>query len=149
MKLKAQPSMNFTLFRTLICGAFLLLNLQRVAADSWAIKSPLNSPRHSHTATLLLNGQVLIAGGVSTQDGITNSAEIYDPSTGVTALTGSMSASRWAHAAVLLETGQVLVTGGLGTNEALSTAELYTASTGEWALTEPMKTARVHHTATL
>src|SRR5262245_24905550 len=108
--------MNFTVFRTLICGAFLLLNLQRVAADSWAIKGSLNSPRHSDTATLLLNGQVLVAGGVSTQDVITNSAEIYDPSTGVTALTGSMSTSRWEHAAVLLQTGQVLVTGGFATN---------------------------------
>src|SRR5215510_5549488 len=101
--------MNLTILRSLACGTFLLLYLQGVAANFWDIKSPLNSPRHSHTATSLLNGQVLIAGGISTHDGITNSAEIYDPSTGVTALTSPMSTGRWEHAAVLLRTGQVLV----------------------------------------
>src|SRR5262245_7992888 len=134
--------MNSTVFRTLICTGFILLRLHQVAADSWALKSPLNSPRDSHSATLLLNGQVLIAGGVSTQDGITKSAEIYDPATGVTTSTDSMSTGRWEHAALLLQTGQVLVTGGFATNDSLSTAELFTPASGQWAPTAPMTIGR-------
>src|SRR5215510_3844075 len=111
--------MNSKVFRALLCAGFLMLHLERVTADSWSIKGPLNSPRHSHTATLLSNGQVLIAGGVSTQDGITKTAEIYDPSTGVTTSTDSMNTGRWEHAALLLQTGQVLVTGGFATNDSL------------------------------
>src|SRR5262245_37756416 len=141
--------MNFTIFRMLICAALLLLRLERVAAESWSLQSPLNSPRHSHTATLLSDGQVLIAGGVSTQDAITNSAEIFNPSTGVATLTGSMSTGRWEHVAVLLQTGQVLVTGGFGRQGSLASAELYTPSAGQWVSTAPMTTVRAHHTATL
>src|SRR5215475_12488433 len=112
--------MNSKVLRTLICAAFFTLQIRSVIAESWSIKSPLKSPRHSHTSTALSNGQVLIAGGVSTQDGITKTTEIYDPSTGVSTLTGSMSTGRWDHAAVLLQSGQVLVTGGSSTNDPLS-----------------------------
>ena len=64
-----------------------------------------------HTATLLPNGQVLVAGG----DGITGhlaTAELYDPATGMWTATGSMATARFFHTATLLPNGQVLVAGG-------------------------------------
>src|SRR6476646_1857005 len=69
----------------------------------------MSSARFSHTATLLLNGKVLIAGGG------TATAELYDPSTFRFTGTGSMSIARTAHTAVLLPDGKVLVAGGTDT----------------------------------
>jgi hypothetical protein len=52
--------------------------------------------RTHHTASVLLNGKVLVTGGYS-NGGNTNSAELYDPSTGMWTTTGSMNFSRSAH----------------------------------------------------
>src|SRR5262245_42518915 len=60
------------------------------------------SPRMAHTATLLPNGKVLIAGGAST-------LELYDPSTGTFTATGAMTASRTVDSATLLPDGRVLL----------------------------------------
>jgi hypothetical protein len=82
----------------------------------------MSSGRAWFTATLLLNGRVLVAGG----SGLA-SAELYDPSTGLWTATGSMTAGRYEHTAVLLGSGQVLVAGGSNTaSPSLSSAELYT-----------------------
>src|SRR5215472_2324748 len=59
-------------------------------------------PRASHTATLLPNGKVLIAGGSST-------VELYDPSTGAFTATGAMTASNYVVSATLLPDGRVLL----------------------------------------
>ncbi|CAF1553398.1 unnamed protein product, partial [Adineta steineri] len=48
----------------------------------------MNVPRYSHTASTLANGSVLVAGGASTST-YTNSAELYNPSTGIWTTTGS------------------------------------------------------------
>src|SRR5262245_27635050 len=59
-----------------------------------------------HTATLLLNGRVLITGG---WDGIhrgpSSSAELFDPETGTFTATGSMTTGRGDHSATLLPDG--------------------------------------------
>ena len=70
----------------------------------WLTNSPLNLARHSHSATLLLDGQVLIAGGASNNGGSTNSAnsaELYDPATGLHRLASPMIVARMAHTATL------------------------------------------------
>src|SRR5262249_39359267 len=76
---------------------------------------PLNTSRYQHSATLLHNGKLLIAGGVSctTPGSCTylSSAEIYDPVAGTTSNTGSLAISR-AAPAVLLPNGKVLIAGG-------------------------------------
>jgi WD40 repeat protein len=93
--------------------------------------------RTGHTATLLLSGKVLIAGGVTTslvitpnsvygQQTVLASAEIYDPSTGMFTATGSMPTARTSHSATLLPDGRVLIAGGSGD----LSAEIYDPSSG-------------------
>ena len=102
----------------------------------------------STTATLLPNGQVLVAGGFNGVD--LASAELYDPATGLWTATGSMTSARDHHTATLLPNGQVLVAGGYSFDDfALASAELYDPATGLWTATGSMATARYWHTATL
>lgn len=100
-------------------------------------------PRIGHTATLLSDGTVLIAGGQIAGVGSTNTAEIYNPTTGNFTLTaGTMSTIRNSHAAVLLDTGEVLVMGGYDDSSSITSAELYDPSTGLFSLTGSMTDAR-------
>jgi len=108
----------------------------------------MGTARTNHSATLLKDGTVLVAGGVSF-----SSAEKYDPTTGKFIPTaGSMSVARYSHTATLLAGGKVLITGGGGLNgdPVLATAELFDPSTGMFTLTTGnMSVARTGHNATL
>jgi hypothetical protein len=92
---------------------------------------PLVLDREDHTATVLPNGKVLIAGGIPIL-GVEaqTSAELYDPCTGTFTPTGSMTAPRRYFAAALLANGKVLVAGGYGTTLNVASAELYDPGTG-------------------
>ncbi len=82
---------------------------------TWTATGNMVEIRFGESATLLPNGQVLVAGGNPqfNRRGLTRAtAELYDPSTGRWTLTGSMHEAREGHAAVLLANGQVLVLGG-------------------------------------
>jgi N-acetylneuraminic acid mutarotase len=103
----------------------------------------MNAPRTHDTATLLANGEVLMAGSAIGGTTLT-SAELYNPATGAWTLTGSMTTQRAFQTATLLNNGQVLVAGG-GT----STAELYNPATGKWTLTGSMSASRSGATAAL
>jgi hypothetical protein len=114
----------------------------------------LGTPREAHTATLLPNGKVLVAGGVNQDNGIfdqaTETAELYDPAVGSFTSTGSMGTARTGHTATLLPSGKVLIVGGDTTNSGgLASAELYDPATGFFTPTGSMGTARGQHTATL
>ncbi len=91
------------------------------ARNDWTVTGSMAAPRGEHTATLLANGQVLAAGGMSTGSVPLASAEVYDPASGSWTATGSMTTVRYRHTATLLPSGQVLVAGGSYT----ATAELY------------------------
>jgi hypothetical protein len=116
--------------------------------------SYLNVVRFDHTATTLQDGRVLLAGGLTIGQGaVTGTAEIYDPATGLSTLTGSMSSARAYHTATLLPDGTVLIIGGFS-NAALTTivptAEIFNPSTGTFSLTATSpNTPRAQHTATL
>jgi hypothetical protein len=140
--------------------ASLLMELGSIAAaqrpGTFTPTGNMLTPRAWHTATLLTNGKVLIAGGISqtpTTEGL-SSAEVYDPSTGRFSATGRMSVPRISHTATLLPDGRVLIAGGYSgyTNGALAgataTADLYDPLTGTFTPTGKMSVARFWHTAT-
>ena len=122
-------------------------------SGTWSTTGSLNTPRFEHTATLLSNGQVLVAGGTNSTTGYLSSAELYNPATGKWSMTGSMTAAREGHQAVLLPTGEVLVAGGingtLGQCGTLASAELYNPATGAWTSTGNMTTGRFDFIMTL
>ena len=105
---------------------------------------PMSVARTGQTATLLPDGDVLVAGGA------TRTADLYDPATGSFTPTGSMSVARTNATATLLPNGDVLLAGGADNRgRQLASAELYDPATGTFTLTGSMHTARSGHTATL
>jgi len=116
----------------------------------WEYTGSLKTARFHHTATLLPDGRVLIAGGEDRYDALA-SAELYDPATGTWSDTASLSTARDSHTATLLPNGKVLVAGGRESIPvgSLASAELYDSATGTWSLTGNLNTARLFHTATL
>jgi len=112
----------------------------------WTVTGTLNTARNDHTATLLPNGLVLVAGGMEAM-AFSNSAELFNSSTGVWTVTGNLTTERYYHTATLLPNGLVLVAGGGGRSSSLS--EIYNPSTGVWTATGNLNTARNWHTATL
>ena len=110
----------------------------------------MSSARRGHTATLLANGTVMIAGGVDDAPTYFSTAELFNPTTGTFSLTtGNMQFQHASHTATLLNSGKVLIAGG-GPGTALSIAELYDPSTGTFSQTAGnMNSRRQNHAATL
>lgn len=113
----------------------------------------MREARAAHTATLLADGRVLIAGGFK-DDGRGDelalaSAELYDPLTDSFTLTGAMTGARNGHTATRLPNGNVLLVGGWGDAERLITADLYDPTSGTFTAAGALVTRRANHTATL
>jgi hypothetical protein len=114
------------------------------AKATWTNTGPLAvSQGPFPTATLLQNGQVLLAGG--------GTAELYNPATNAWTATGAMNAVRQNAVAELLPDGDVLVAGGSAPDggASLSSAELYDPATGKWTSTPPMIDAQYGAAAVL
>src|SRR5262249_5547054 len=108
----------------------------------WEYTGSLSTGRFAHTATLLTDGTVLVAGG----NGIVATTEIYDPATGAWSVTGSLNTARYGQTATLLRDGRVLIAGG---SSFLASAEVYDPATGSWSVTGSLSVGREGHTATL
>src|SRR5580700_9263306 len=102
------------------------------SAGSLMPASPMLEPRSAHSATLLPNGKVLIAGGMRRNQDFYKSAELYDPATGKFQSTGEMNTRRVGHIAVLLGSGKVLVAGGWVDQGGTDSAELYDPASGKF-----------------
>jgi len=120
------------------------------APASWSMTGSMVTARYAFSGVQLTNGKVLVAGGIGT-GGILNSAELYDPATGLWSATGSMRTGRAYYATALLPNGSVLVAGGC-TNENCSTgtptAEIYNPKKGLWQSAGRMSTLRYFFAAT-
>jgi hypothetical protein len=129
-------------------GSLATVELFDPASNSIEPIASLAHERSGHTATLLSDGRVLIAGGY---DGsYLQSIEIFDPSTRRFRAAGSLVETRSEHTATLLPDGRVLFIGGVGTGWTfLRSAELYDPATGRSASVGPMNVSRESHTATL
>ena len=110
----------------------------------------LGVKRYGHTATLLPNGKVLVAGGIGFGTIYLSIAEIYDPSNGTWTAAGTMGTARAFHTATLLPDGRLLVAGGRSASTVVvSNADIYDPSSGTWTATGSLGTARALHVASL
>ena len=145
-------------------------SVQRSGTGTWTETGNMAVARSSHSATLLPDGKVLVAGGTtSVLSGppyyrATREAELYDPVTGTWTATGSMKLGRWAPTAALLPGGNVLVVGGVDggpvtqvqeptpgsstDNPDLRSAELYDPQSGTWTSVAPFAGAGACRIAT-
>jgi hypothetical protein len=106
----------------------------------------MGTERVSHTATLLRDGKVLLAGGWD-RDGPLANAELYDPAAGTFSPTGRMFTHRAAHTATKLRDGRVLIAGGYNGNQSVPSAEIYNPRTETFTRTGSMVTPRSAHAA--
>jgi Tol biopolymer transport system component/N-acetylneuraminic acid mutarotase len=114
---------------------------------AWTLTSKMNVARTLHSATLLSNGLVLVAGGYG-DAGVLKSAELFDPSTNTWSLTGSLHDLHFNHTATLLPNGKVLLVGG-GMGPQGVGAELYDPTSGAWTIAASPNERREDHSATL
>jgi hypothetical protein len=109
---------------------------------AFQLGAAMNASRIGATATLLPDGRVLIAGGISNGHAVA-SAEVYNPRTGASTPTGSMAEPRAWHSASLLSNGDVLIAGGSGGR----LCELYNPTTGRFSKTGALGYAPLYQAA--
>ena len=138
-------------------GAVATAELYDPRTGKWSVTGSMTTPRRGHTATVLADGMVLVAGAEHADDnfgwpepfarGILASTELYDPSTGKWTATADMIAARTDSSAVMLRGGKVLVAGGFGpvsptAHDLLVSAELYDPTSGRWTATGDLLSPR-------
>jgi len=120
---------------------------------AWTPTGSMQAARASHTATLLPNGLVLVAGGTGANGGALASSELYNPASGTWSFTGNLHVGRVSAQSILLPNGMVLTIDGCISNDCLSSttrsAEIYNPASGTWTVTGSMRTGRAEFVAVL
>jgi N-acetylneuraminic acid mutarotase len=151
------PAVSLTDGRVFLTGGFgyagmlASTEIYEPTRGNWVTAAPLVSPRFGQTATLLPNGQVLVAGGANLTAQYLATAEVYNPPTNSWTVVAPMDEARAFGTATLLPDGQVLVAGGRNDSASvvLASAELYDPQTATWTPAASMHTPRYHFSATL
>ena len=118
-----------------------------------SLTGSMETARQRHTATVLMDGTVMVTGGQTATGGyflgqpkVYDSAEIYDPAAGTWSTSGSMAERRHSHTATRLDDGRVLAVGMKGKKVG---SEVFDPSAGSWSPVAEMAVARGEHAATL
>jgi hypothetical protein len=123
-----------------------------VSGSYFSAAGSLATARAFHSATLLTDGRILVAGGESGPNNPLASAEILSTSLGTFTGAGPMSLPRANHTATLLVNGRVLIAGGFTASSSsapTNSADIFYPNTNMFEPTSPMNVARARHTATL
>jgi hypothetical protein len=139
-------------------------HFERVALSRDGIEGGLDVDDAGYSVTTLADGRVLVAGGridppdigvpplqVSVPPYPVAAALLFDPASGTTTVTGSMTVARADHVAARLPDGRVLIAGGRdqhadGFDRSLRTAELYDPTSGTFSPTGSMASERYSET---
>lgn len=119
---------------------------------SWSRAPDMFDEHVGHTATLLQDGRVLVAGGTNLGGDATATCELFDPKTDRWTRGASMNVARAYHSATLLKNGDVLVVGGQSSTSAfpytvLASAEIYQPAKNRWITVRSAHVARAGHVA--
>jgi hypothetical protein len=124
-----------------------------------ALAGAMQHPRTAHSATRLIDGRVLLVGGVDENGAVVATADLWNPLTGTCTPTASLPGPRAQHTATLLGDGRVLVVGGVSNfdlsdplaalGSALSSCVLYDPLANTWNPAPSLPKARVGHAASL
>jgi hypothetical protein len=130
--------------------AAILLTLTPLAyAQSFVTSSAMTHARSLHTSTRLLDGRVVLAGGMN-NSGVLDTVEIYNPVSNSWALAANLPEKRAYSEAVTLGNGRVLVVGGVGTRgDLLGSCLLYNPSNNTWSYTGSLNQGRFVHQVVL
>jgi len=125
-------------------------NTQTNAARGGVVSSirSMTAKRAAHTATLLDNGKVLIAGGFVANGSGLSSVELFDPASKTFSSAGNLASPRAGHTATRLPNGKILIAGGYN-GDYLNSAEMFDPATNRFTSAGRMVTARSGHVATL
>jgi hypothetical protein len=147
------PQRSVSIASGIMISTILLSAAQQPAGTqtlgTFSVTGAMTTLRFQHSAMLLMDGRVLLAGGYGSEGEGLASAEIYDPATGAFSPTGGMTSPRRMHSATLLPGGRVLIVGGYSSANALGSAELYDPASSAFIPTGSLTWSRGGHTAIL
>lgn len=127
----------------------MLASAELVGDRSTRRAGSLHDARAGHSASLLADGRVLVAGGIGSDGEPLRSVELFDPATGAWTSGPPLAWPRSAHAATVLADGSVLVSGGLDAGgRPLRSTELWLPGAARWVDGGDLAQARARHEAT-
>ena len=120
-------------------------------ANAWRTVAPMHVGRAAAVPVVLHDGRVMVIGGVTATQTITNTVEIYDPRTDTWSFTGNLNDARFEdHTAFVIPGDRVFVAGGYTNGEtALASAEIWDPRTGTWTRAESMHQPRGEFSSTM